>query len=168
MHNVCYLTAQPWSSFLSKKNALGLARCKKKAHGSLLNQDLSTGKQFFLCWFCSCQPRSGVYLVSSFSALHSLVQYSVAHSPAEQCLLTEASCFGLKEFPGKVRVLSSDRQGSKPFFPGEPNPRNHLLLPWSLSICDSGFQRTLGSQLLRSHDPHLTFLLKKQTKPHCL
>lgn len=147
MHNVCCLTAQPRSSFLLKKSALGLARHKKKAHGSLLKQDPAQGK-FLLCRFCRCQPRSGVYLVSSLSAPHSLVQQSAAR---------QSSCCGLMNFPGKVHVLPSDRQGSEPFFPGEPSPRNHLLLPWSLSICDSGFQRTLGSLLLRSHDPHLTF-----------
>lgn len=147
MHNVCCLTAQPPSSFLLKKSALGLGQTQEESPWLPSEAGSSTGKQFLLCRFCRCQPRSRVYLVSSLSAPHSLVQQSAAR---------QSSCSGLMNFPGKVRVLPSDRQGSEPFFPGG-FPRNHLLLPWSLSICDSGFQRTLGSLLLRSHDPHLTF-----------
>lgn len=65
-------------------------------------------------------------------------------------------------FPGKMYVLSSDRQGSKPSFPWGPNSRNRILLPLSLNICDSGLQRTLGSLLPRSHGPHLNFPFNKQ------
>lgn len=74
MHNVCCLTAPPRSSFLWKKSALGLARHKKKAHGSLLKQDPAQGNSF------SCADSAAVNLDLEFiwfqTCLHRTAWYS--------------------------------------------------------------------------------------------